>query len=108
MSRSLSYSTPAGCWPARFYRPALHQAPNATGQDAAQSNALSTVGQLLCSDLFRRAVRIPCDRSLSVDLRRDHGPCSSSSLIQDSFPRRESLYRAYRVANSQVTDTCLA
>jgi hypothetical protein len=31
----------------------------------------------------------------------------SSNLIQDLFPRRESLHRAYRTANSQVTSTRL-
>ena len=29
-------------------------------------------------------------------------------IIQDLFPRWESLYRAYRAANSQVTNSCMA
>src|ERR1039458_3630221 len=30
------------------------------------------------------------------------------AIIQDLFPRWELLYRAYRAANSQVTNSCMA
>jgi len=40
--------------------------------------------------------RDPWGSSLSVDPGRGHGSCSSSSVIQDLFPRREPLYRVYR------------